>query len=221
MSRKKLKRFKEMKEFPNVFNYPVEMKGRWRSDYFKNENPVVLELGCGRGEYTVGLSSIFPEKNFIGVDLKGSRLWRGAKTCYLDGKNNAAFIRSRIELIEYYFDKNEVDEIWITFPDPQPKDKWEKKRLTSENYLNFYRRILKPWGIIHLKTDSTYLYEFTLTLLKYLHLPILESNADIYSDENVTPALSIQTTYEKKFRATGEKIKYLQFQLPDLILPLV
>jgi tRNA (guanine-N7-)-methyltransferase len=213
MSRKKLQRFEEMKSFPNVFNYPVEMKGRWKSEVFKNENPLVLELGCGRGEYTVGLSGMEPGKNFIGVDLKGSRIWKGARTCIQLHRNNAAFIRSRIELIEFYFEKDEVDEIWITFPDPQPKDKWEKKRLTSRDYLSFYSGIMKPGGIIHLKTDSTFLYEYTRDLVKSLHLVVLDDIPDVYGGDLKYDVLGIETTYEKKFRETGEKIKYLKFQL--------
>ncbi len=205
-----------MKSFSNTFEYPVEMKGKWLSDFFKNNNPIVLELGCGRGEYTVGLSELYPEKNFIGIDLKGSRLWKGAKLCALQNRTNAAFVRSRIELIDNYFDLQEVSEIWITFPDPQPKDKWEKKRLTSMDYLNLYKKLLKPDGLLHLKTDSTFLYEYTLELLKSNNLKIEFSNDDIYAMESIEPPLTIETTYEKKFKALGETMKYIRFRLGSI-----
>lgn len=213
MSRKKLRRFEEMKSFSNTFEYPVEMKGKWHSQVFKNDAPIVLELGCGRGEYTVGLSEMFPEKNFIGVDLKGSRLWKGAKICALANRMNAAFIRSRIELIENYFEAGEVSEIWITFPDPQPKDKWEKKRLTSGDYLALYKRLLKPGGLMHLKTDNTFLYQYTYELLTTMKTPIEFHHDDIYTIEDIEKALTIETTYERKFKALGETIKYIRFRL--------
>ncbi len=211
MSRKKLRRFDEMKSFANTLEYPVEMKGNWSQTFFKNNNPIVLELGCGRGEYTVGLSAMFPDKNFIGVDLKGSRLWKGAKICTLANRQNAGFVRSRIELIENYFEPSEVSEIWITFPDPQSKDKWEQKRLTSEGYLNLYKKITKPDALMHLKTDSTFLYHYTLELLSNLKINIEFNHDDIYTMPEIDTALTIETTYEKKFKALGETIKYIRF----------
>ncbi len=213
MSRRKIKRFEEMKTFSNTFEYPVEIKGRWHSDVFKNSNPIVLELGCGEGEYPIGMSAIFPERNFIGIDLKGSRLWKGARYCIEAKQANAAFIRSRIEVIDTYFEPGEIDEIWITFPDPQPRDKWEKKRLTSGDYLSLYNRILKPGGYIHLKTDNVQLYEYTLDLLKTLGHTIIFHHQDIYSLFNLEPEMIIETTFEKKFKEMGEKIKYIRFQL--------
>lgn len=213
MSRHKLQRFEEMKSFPNAFEYPVEMKGKWRSDFFKNQHPLVLELGCGRGEYTIALSAMYPGKNFIGIDLKGSRLWKGAKTCLQQQQTNAAFIRSRIELIEHYFEAGEVDEIWITFPDPQPKDRWEPRRLTANNYLNIYRKLIKKDGIIHLKTDNTGLYEYTLEVIKTHGYELLFSQPDIYSLPEIEPILKVETTYEKIFKAKGETIKYVKFRI--------
>jgi tRNA (guanine-N7-)-methyltransferase len=213
VSRHKLKRFEEMKSFTNTFEYPVEMKGKWNAKVFVNDNPIVLELGCGRGEYTVGLSAMFPGKNFIGVDLKGARLWKGAKLCAAENRKNAAFIRSRIELIEHYFEKGEVSELWITFPDPQSRDKWEKKRLTSAGYLDLYRKISSPGGRVHLKTDSTFLYDYTLALVKDKGLVVEFFNNDIYATDLKDPALEIETTYERKFKLKGEKIKYLRFLL--------
>jgi tRNA (guanine-N7-)-methyltransferase len=213
MSRKKLQRFEELKSFDNVFEYPVELKGKWHGEVFKNTNPIVLELGCGRGEYTLGLSALFPEKNFIGIDLKGSRLWKGAKISLQEKRSNAAFIRSRIEVIDTYFETQEVSEIWITFPDPQPRDKWEGKRLTSPDYLALYKRILGPGALIHLKTDNTLLFEYTLELLNKLNKNILYKNADVYSIADPGNELTIETTYERKFKALGEKIKYIRFKL--------
>ncbi|MCX6189927.1 MAG: tRNA (guanosine(46)-N7)-methyltransferase TrmB [Bacteroidetes bacterium] len=213
MSRKKLIRFDEMKLFSNTFEQPIGMKGKWHSDVFKNTNPMVLELGCGRGEYTIGLSTLFPDKNFIGIDLKGSRLWKGAKLCHLQHRTNTAFLRSRVELIESYFEPGEVAEIWITFPDPQPRDKWEKKRLTSMEFLDLYKRILKPGGLLHLKTDNTFLYHYTLELLTHKNIDITFYSDDVYSLPEVAPELNIETTYEKKFKALGETIKYIQFKL--------
>lgn len=213
MSRHKLRRFAELKTFQNTFEFPIEMKGKWDPIYFKNKLPIVLELGCGRGEYTVGLSGQIHDKNFIGIDLKGARLWKGAKTCFEEKLSNAAFIRSRIELIDQYFDKGEVSEIWITFPDPQPKDRWEKKRLTAANYLDIYRKIMSPKGIIHLKTDSTFLFEYTFELVKSMGLKILFSHPDIYSLSEIKPEWQIETKYERIFKLKGETIKYLQFAI--------
>lgn len=202
-----------MKTFSNTFENPIEMKGKWLSAFFKNTNPVVLELGCGRGEYTIGLSAMYPEKNFIGIDLKGSRLWKGAKYCAHQKRTNAAFIRSRIEQIESFFEPNEVDEIWITFPDPQPRDKWEKKRLTSKDYLELYKRIISLNGLLHLKTDNTFLYGYTLEILRNANYEIVYSHDDIYSLPEIPEVLTIETTYERKFKSLGETIKYIRFKL--------
>lgn len=224
--KRKLEHFAEMKSFPNVFEPATEevldkdykMKGKWRSEYFYNQNPLVLELGCGKGEYTVGMSKKFPEKNFIGIDIKGARMWRGSKTALEEGIENAAFLRSRIEFITSCFEKNEVDEIWITFPDPQPKDRQEKKRLTGGLFINRYRKFLKPGGIIHLKTDSDFFYHFTMEEIEKNGYELLENTADLYGeaignmDKTTQEILSIKTHYEKIFTEKGHKIHYLKFK---------
>ncbi|HPV56712.1 MAG TPA: tRNA (guanosine(46)-N7)-methyltransferase TrmB, partial [Tenuifilaceae bacterium] len=175
MAKNKLRRFAENETFENLFqptmsdvmNGDFHLKGKWRSDYFKNSNPIVLELGCGKGEYSVGLAKMFPEKNFIGADIKGARLWRGAKTAVEEKMSNVAFIRTRIEHIASFFAPEEVDEIWVTFPDPQPREKKSKKRLTSSRFLNHYAKFLKPNGIVHLKTDSQALHAYTKAVIEY------------------------------------------------------
>ena len=222
MGKNKLKRFRENETFTNVLqpsreeilsgNFPL--KGKWASDFFKNENPIVLELGCGKGEYTVNLAQQYPQKNFIGVDIKGARFWRGAKTVLEDKVPNAAFLRCQIELIDMIFASNEVAEIWITFPDPQIKYKRTKHRLTNADFLEKYKKILAPEGLIHLKTDSEFLHGYTLGLLHGLGYEILYANHHIYRNEGApAEVLAIQTTYEKIYLAQGKPITYIRFRL--------
>lgn len=217
----KLQKFEDFKSFTNCSYLPFEklseghpLKGKWCKDFFKNENPIVVELGCGRGEYTVGLAKRFPNKNFIGVDVKGNRIWTGAKFALENKLNNVAFIRTRIDFIEACFVNDEVDEIWITFPDPQPQKTRERKRLTNEMFLNRYFKFLKRGGLVHLKTDSTSFYEYTLEVVAQLKLSLLFSTADLYSnnpsgDSSLT---EIKTYYENLFSSKGEKIKYCCFK---------
>ncbi len=220
-SKNKLKRFKQNETFTNViqpkreevlanhFNY----KGKWH-EFFKNHHPIILELGCGKGEYTVNLAKQTPNKNFIGIDLKGARLWRGAKTALEENLNNVAFIRTQIELINLLFDKNEVDEIWITFPDPQLKYKRTKHRLTNPDFLKKYQEILKPHGIIHLKTDSEFLYGYTLGLLQAENYPVLYTHHHIYNNPETPKAVTqIQTFYEKQYLEQQKPITYIKFKL--------
>lgn len=222
MGKNKLKRFRENETFTNVLqpsreeilsgNFPL--KGKWASDFFQNENPIVLELGCGKGEYTVNLAQQYPQKNFIGVDIKGARFWRGAKTVLEDKVPNAAFLRCQIELIDMIFASNEVAEIWITFPDPQIKYKRTKHRLTNADFLEKYKKILAPDGLIHLKTDSEFLHGYTLGLLHGLGHEILYANHHIYRNEGApAEVLAIQTTYEKIYLAQGKPITYIRFRL--------
>ena len=225
--KRKLEHFAEMKTFPNVFEptleevfrKPYALKGKWRKEVFKNDNPIVLELGCGKGEYTVGMGMKFPNKNFIGIDIKGARMWRGAKTSLDEGLNNVAFLRTRIEFIESCFAENEVDEIWITFPDPQKKDRREKKRLTGPLFLDRYKQFLKKEGIVHLKTDSDFFYEFSVEQTKLFNFQVLESTADLYNekiedfDKDTQEILSIKTHYEGIFTEKGHKIHYLKFKI--------
>lgn len=208
----KLKRFAELETFHNVFQLNPIHKGKWNENYFKNQQPIVLELGCGRGEYTVSLSKFFPEKNFIGIDIKGARIWRGAKTGIEENIDNMAFLRIEIEKLEEHFEKGEVDEIWITFPDPQPQISREKKRLTYDRFLLMYKNILKPTGIVHLKTDNDGLYEYTLAKIKELKLVPIKHTNDLYKEEWLDEVLSIQTTYEKIYRDKGKNINYIQFK---------
>jgi tRNA (guanine-N7-)-methyltransferase len=221
-SKNKLKRFKENDTFHNVIqperqdilSNSFPFKGRWAKEFFKNENPIVLELGCGKGEYTVNLARKYPEKNFIGVDIKGARLWRGAKTALEDGLNNVGFLRTQIELLGLVFGENEVDEIWITFPDPQIKYKRSKHRLTNEQFLELYRKILVPNGIIHLKTDSEFMHGYTLGLLHGLGHIVEYSHHDVYDNEySPTEVTSIQTYYEGQYLEEGKKITYIRFKL--------
>jgi tRNA (guanine-N7-)-methyltransferase len=219
MIKRKLERFEEMKKFSNVLQPPFhevyhkdyKLKGKWNEDLFGNDDPVVLELGCGKGEYTVGLARRFKEKNYIGIDIKGARIWKGAKIALDETINNAVFLRTRIELINSFFGKDEIDEIWITFPDPQPKNK--KKRLTSSRFLNLYRGFLKQGGHIHLKTDSALLYNYTLEIIKYNKLEIEYCTDDLYDSLADNDILSVKTFYEIKFLEQGLKIYYLKFNL--------
>jgi tRNA (guanine-N7-)-methyltransferase len=219
MAKHKLQRFEELKSMERVFQFPYPLvhtehglKGAWRDKVFHNSNPLVLELGCGRGEYTVGLSRTYPDINFIGIDIKGARLWRGGKTINEEKILNAAFLRVHIEWLPEFFDAEEVNEIWITFPDPQPQMTRENRRLTNPKFLKIYRSILKTGGVLHLKTDSSGLFEYTLEQLAG-EKGILELvTRDLYADRPDGFDLSIQTTYEQIFLAKGKKINYLQFR---------
>ena len=198
--------------------FSFKLKGRWDADFFGNNNPIVLELGCGRGEYTVGLAQRYPDKNFIGIDIKGARLWKGAKYATQHEMGNVAFVRTRIEFIESLFGPDEIAEIWITFADPQERK--PRKRLTHPRFLESYRKILAPEGIIHLKTDSRLLHHFTLETARCNGLTVIEHNEDIYGSGRADDLLSIQTFYEKNFRAQGIPITYMAFRL-DKMGPLV
>ena len=221
MGKNKLKKFAEMETFHNVFQppYDPELAGHWRDRYFHNENPVVLELGCGRGEYTVGLAERYPEKNFIGVDIKGARIWAGAKEAEIKELKNVAFLRTNIEFITEFFAAGEVDEIWITFCDPQMKK--ATKRLTSTYFMQRYHRIVKPGGLIHLKTDSPFLYTYTTEMLRLNPYPVVAQTDDLYADSldsiNVfKDARALQTHYEKQWLDRGMKIKYIEWRLDHL-----
>ena len=223
MGKGKLHKFQEIETFSHVIEPEVKehithshsLKGEWNNKFFKNQNPIVLELGCGKGEYSVGLAKHFPNKNFIGVDIKGARIWRGAKTSFEEKITNIAFLRTRIELINSFFDTNEVDEIWITFPDPQMKKRRTKKRLTSSGFLTQYQKLLKNRGIVHLKTDSTFLYEYTNEVVKLNDLQIIRKTSDLYSENWTDKILSIQTHYEKLHIDEGDLINYISFYLDN------
>lgn len=210
-----------MKSFSNVFEPDTReaktgkqpLKGKWKENYFRNSNPIVLELGCGKGEYTVGLSLKFPLKNFIGVDIKGARIWSGAKIAFENKIPNALFLRTRIEFINSFFSEDEVDEIWITFPDPFPRRRDAGKRLTSPVFLNAYRTFLKNNGIIHLKTDKTELYNYTQKIVRNNNLEMIMATNDLYSANIENEILSIRTYYENMFLRKGTKINYLSFRL--------
>jgi len=223
-SKNKLKRFRENETFPNViqptreqvFDNALDLKGNWKKRIFKNNNPLVLELGCGKGEYSVGLAQRYPDKNYLGVDIKGARFWRGAKTALELGLNNVCFLRSQIELIDHLFDKDEVDEIWITFPDPQIKYQRTKHRLTNPEFLARYKKILKPGGFVHLKTDSEFLHGYTIGLLQGSGVPIDYAHHDVYINTySPEDATAIQTYYEKRYLEENKKITYLRFQLDE------
>lgn len=218
-SKNKLKRFKENETFANVIQPTreevvgnFEHKGKWKV-FFKNDNPIVLELGCGKGEYTVGLAKRYPNKNFIGIDIKGARFWRGAKTAIEENLPNVAFLRSQIELVDCLFGAQEVSEIWITFPDPQIKYKRTKHRMTNEAFLERYAKILKPDGIMHLKTDSEFMHGYTLGLLHGLGYPVIYANHNVYTNEGAPEEVtSIQTFYENQYLEVGKAITYIQFR---------
>jgi tRNA (guanine-N7-)-methyltransferase len=218
MGQKKLQRFAELKTFSNALEYPEDMKGKW-TDYFKNNFPITLELACGKGEYAVGLGRLFKDRNFIGVDLKGNRMWVGAKTATAEGLNNVAFLRSQIERIDEYFNKEEVTEIWITFPDPQLRISKAKKRLTHPRFLRLYQNIMGRHGVVNVKTDSPDLYNFTKLVINIFDLELLIDQDDVYARDNVTTELSIQTHYEKLDIAQSNRIHYLRFVLNNDLLP--
>ncbi|WP_435578373.1 tRNA (guanosine(46)-N7)-methyltransferase TrmB [Gilvibacter sp.] len=223
-SKNKLKRFRENETFENVIqptreeviNDSLKLKGNWNSKVFKNDKPLVLELGCGKGEYSVGLAQANPDKNFIGIDIKGARFWRGAKTALEEGLPNVRFLRTQIELINYLFDTDEVSEIWITFPDPQLKYKRTKHRMTNPEFLDKYRKILGNPGFLHLKTDSEFMHGYTLGLLQGIGADIVYAHHDVYGNE-YTPkeVTAIQTYYEKQYLEQGKKITYLKCHLGE------
>ena len=221
-SKNKLKRFRENETFHNVIqpkrdaliNAEFPLKGQWCSDFFKNKNPLVLELGCGKGEYSVGLAKRYSNKNFIGIDIKGARFWRGAKTATQEQLPNVAFVRAQIELIEHLFAENEVDEIWITFPDPQIKYKRTKHRLTNKVFLQRYKNILKKTGVVHLKTDSEFMHGYTLGLLHGLGHEVEYANHDVYNQEGSPEEVTaIQTFYEETYLAKDKAITYIRFKI--------
>ncbi len=220
MGKNKQAKFAEMEHFPHVFQVPsrdiitgegFELKGRWNSDFFKNDHPVVLELGCGKGEYTIGLAARYPEKNFIGVDIKGARMWTGARESLEKSLKNVAFIRTNIEMIHHFFAAGEVDEIWLTFPDPQMKK--VTKRLTATNFMSHYQKFVKEGGIIHLKTDSFFMYTYTCAMVEGNKYPVLFSTSDLYASDIVDPILGIKTYYEQQWLGRGISIKYIRFAL--------
>lgn len=218
MGQKKLQRFAEIKGFSNVLEYPTNMKGQW-SSFFHNTNPVTLELACGKGEYAVGLGKLHPEINYIGLDIKGNRMWVGAKTALAEGLHNVAFIRTQIEKITEYFAKGEVSDIWITFPDPQLRVSKAKKRLTHPRFLRLYQSILKTNGVIHLKTDSPDLYNFTRQVINLFNLKLLEDIDNVYGCNNVSEDLAIKTHYERLDIAAANRVHYLKFSI-DNSLPI-
>jgi len=225
MSKKnKLQKFEENRTFDNLFQYAYErimeegfpLKGRWHEDFFHNDHPIVLELGCGKGEYTVGLARVHPEVNYIGVDIKGARMWRGLTLAREEGLANVAFIRTRIDQIEHFFGPDEVDEIWVTFPDPHPGEgeRNARHRLTSPEFLERYRKFVKPEGVLNLKTDSPIMYEFTLhEVVEKQGLPLLYHTDDLYANDDVLEVKTIRTFYEQMWLDEGRTIKYLKFRI--------
>lgn len=215
MARSKLVRFKEIAESDHVIEpgKPLfeSIKGNWHDQYFGNNHHIILEIGCGKGDYTIGMANLFPNKNFIGVDIKGSRLWKGSRLAQEQGLTNVAFLRNFIEQLSQQFIPGEISEIWITFPDPRPRPGEEKKRLTSARFLDIYQSLIKPGGLIHFKTDDPALFKFTLELLQLREARNLLYTFDLYQSDLQHHTLGIQTTYEKRFLAAGQTIKYLQY----------
>ncbi|MGO1520058.1 MAG: tRNA (guanosine(46)-N7)-methyltransferase TrmB [Sphingobacterium sp.] len=214
MGKDKLRKYAEIATFKNVVQLDDGMayKGQWAEAFFGNKKPLVLELACGKGEYTVNLATMFPDKNFIGIDYKGNRIWRGAKTALEEGISNVGFLRIQIEKILAYFEQNEIAEIWITFPDPQPQDSREKKRLTNVAFLTCYRQLLQPDGVMHLKTDNDGFFAYTLDQVRELGLTKIAETHDLYHSDLLDEVLSIKTYYEKKYLAEGKNINYLQWK---------
>jgi tRNA (guanine-N7-)-methyltransferase len=216
MGQKKLLRFAAIKNFSNVLEKPSNMAGQW-DVFFKNNHPITLELACGRGEYTVGLSALYPQQNFIGIDIKGNRIYIGAKKCLEENLINAAFLRTQIQHLPEYFSSGEVDEIWLSFPDPQLRTSRAKNRLTHPRFLRLYQQVLKPGGNIHLKTDSPALYLFTKRVAELFELILVEDTDDVFAQDSIKEELKIKTHYESLDIAQSNKIFYLKFQLPELI----
>lgn len=217
MSRRKLVRFAENEQNPNViqFGKPIfeEIKGNWNKKQFENQNPIVVELACGRGEFTVGLGRVFTDQNFIGVDIKGSRIWKGSSTATEEGIHNVAFLRTQIQQLEQFFAEGEISELWITFPDPYPREGDEKRRLTSPRFLEMYKPMLKAGGTIHFKTDNTALFDYSLELVQSREdIDVVGFTSDFYQSEWKDDHFGIKTKYEKMFSDKGEKIKYLKFR---------
>jgi tRNA (guanine-N7-)-methyltransferase len=213
MGNKKLQRFEAINHFANVLQYPLGMAGTWK-DFFKNDHELTLELACGRGEYTVGLSALYPDRNFIGVDIKGNRMYSGALICLENHLHNAAFLRVQIDKIDQYFQAHEVSEIWITFPDPHLRTSRAKKRLTHPRFLRLYQSILKPNGIVHLKTDSPFLYRFTQLVAGLYNLDVEDQTEDLYARDQNPKELFIKTHYEKLDIAESKQVYYIRFRLP-------
>ncbi len=214
--KRKLERFKIIEERPNVIEptKPIykTIKGKWREEHFKNDKPITVELACGRGEYSVGLGRLFPERNYIGVDVKGERIWKGSTVAVEENLVNVAFLRTHILLIENFFEPGEIDEVWLTFPDPRPTKRDIKRRLTSPRFMEMYKRLLKPGGYVRLKTDNTTLYEYTLEEAQNrTDIKDLKFTSDVYASELRPECFDIKTRYEEAFAAKGETIKYLRF----------
>jgi tRNA (guanine-N7-)-methyltransferase len=218
MGQKKLQRFAEVSTFSNVLQYPENTPGTWKT-FFRNNNPITLELACGKGEYAVGLGRLFPQRNFLGVDLKGNRIWVGAKKALQENLTNVGFLRTQIDRIATYFEPGEVAEIWLTFPDPQLRTSRARKRLTHPKFLRLYQQLLRPGGYIHLKTDSPNLYRFTKWVIELYDLPVIQDIEDVYAEGNVSDVLQIKTHYESLDIAQSNKVHYLQFMLPATPLP--
>ncbi|HRX95228.1 MAG TPA: tRNA (guanosine(46)-N7)-methyltransferase TrmB [Chitinophagaceae bacterium] len=216
MGQKKLQRFAELETFPNVLQFPKDMPGKWE-EFFRNNNPITLELACGKGEYATGLGQLYPERNFIGIDIKGNRIWVGARKALQNNLNNVAFIRTQIDKIPEYFSQNEINEIWITFPDPQLRFSKAKKRLTHPKFLRMYQQFLVPGGFIHLKTDSPALFRFTKTVIEMYNCILHRESDDVYKEDTVSEELQIKTHYESLDIAESNRIFYLCFSLPQEI----
>lgn len=216
MAKQKLKRFAEFSSFTHTFDFPYELRGKWKQDVFRNDHPLVLELGCGKGEYTVALAREYPDKNFTGIDIKSNRMWKGAGVALEDGLKNATFMRALMHRITELYAPGEVDEIWITFPDPFPRARSAKHRLTHTRYLRFYKEILKPGGLINFKTDSDELFTFTMDMLERLGITPLNTFWNVHQDADAPGYLkNIRTYYENLFMKKGKAIKYVQFSLDD------
>jgi tRNA (guanine-N7-)-methyltransferase len=216
MGQQKLKRFAEFAEMNKCFDFPFHLKGKWQTEVFKNQNPIILELACGKGEYTVNLSQQDLNTNFIGIDIKSNRMWKGAKIAQAENLQNTAFVRMIVQKLNEVFEKNEVNEIWITFPDPFPKDRHEKYRLTGKQFLKRYHHILKPGGVVHFKTDDDKLFDYTLEVLAQQQIQLSSIERNVYESNSVDQYVKdIRTHYEKLFAAQGRTIKYLSFQFPD------